>query len=136
MCLRLPEKCITNFVQAAMTETQEKTTAISVEKQQPETREEVHDGSFENIAPEGTDVTLEWFEVMRTVPAEELEAESKRVRRKIDCILMPIVCWTYALQYLDNTVLGYAYAYGLLQDTNMSEGEVIFLPDGRWLLSC
>lgn len=107
---------------------QEKT-AVSIEKQQSETREEVHVGSVEDAVPEGADIALHWFEQVRAVPAAELEAESKRVRRKTDLILMPVICWTYALQYLDNTVLGYAYAFGLLEDTNMSEG------DYNWLAS-
>jgi hypothetical protein len=73
----------------------------------------------ENDAPqlEGVDIALEWFEEVRRIPAEELEAESAAVRRRCDWILMPTICWTYALQFLDNSVLGYAYAYGMIEDT-------------------
>jgi hypothetical protein len=73
--------------------------------------------SIEEVAPEGVDIALGWFQEMRTIPREELEAESKAVRRRCDWILMPIICFTYALQFLDNAVLGYAYAYGILEDT-------------------
>lgn len=76
----------------------------------------IRDGD-EIVVPEGVDIALGWFEEMRTIPQEELEAESKAVRRRCDLILMPVICMTYALQFLDNSVLGYAYAYGLLQDT-------------------
>ena len=73
--------------------------------------------SLEHVVPEGVDVALGWFEEMRTIPVAELDAESKAVRRRCDWILMPIICITYALQFLDNAVLGYAYAYGILEDT-------------------
>jgi hypothetical protein len=73
--------------------------------------------SIHEVVPEGVDIALGWFEEMRTVPQDELEAESKAVRRRCDLILMPIICITYALQFLDNAVLGYAYAYGILGDT-------------------
>lgn len=73
--------------------------------------------SIEQVVPEGVDIALGWFEEMRTIPVEELDAESTAVRHRCDWILMPIICITYALQFLDNAVLGYAYAYGILEDT-------------------
>jgi hypothetical protein len=73
--------------------------------------------STEHAVPEGVDIALGWFEEMRTIPVAELDAESMAVRRRCDWILMPIICITYALQFLDNAVLGYAYAYGILEDT-------------------
>lgn len=74
-------------------------------------------GSVDHVVPEGVDIALGWFEEMRRIPQEELEAESAAVRRRCDWILMPVICFTYALQFLDNAVLGYAYAYGVLEDT-------------------
>lgn len=71
----------------------------------------------QHVAPGGVDIALGWFEEMRKIPNHELEAEGKAVRRRTDMILMPTICWTYALQFLDNAVLGYAYAYGILEDT-------------------
>ncbi|KIW19583.1 hypothetical protein PV08_00156 [Exophiala spinifera] len=85
--------------------------------------------STEQVAPEGVDIALGWFEEMRTIPIDELDAESTAVRRRCDWILMPIICITYALQFLDNAVLGYAYAYGVLEDTGMTPG------DYNWLAS-
>ncbi|KAK5260175.1 hypothetical protein LTR40_004625 [Exophiala xenobiotica] len=85
--------------------------------------------SIEHVVPEGVDIALGWFEEMRTIPAAELDAESMAVRRRCDWILMPIICITYALQFLDNAVLGYAYAYGILEDTGMTPS------DYNWLAS-
>lgn len=93
---------------------------------------EVADASSTGAAApdlEGVDIALEWFEEVRKIPASELEAESAAVRRRTDWILMPTICWTYALQFLDNAVLGYAYAYGMIADTGMTNG------DYNWLAS-
>lgn len=32
------------------------------------------------------------------------EAKSKKLRRRIDCILLPLLCGTYVLQYIDKQV--------------------------------
>ena len=32
------------------------------------------------------------------------EAKSKNLRRRIDCILLPLLCGTYVLQYIDKQV--------------------------------
>lgn len=32
------------------------------------------------------------------------ETESKKLRRRIDCILLPLLCGTYVLQYIDKQV--------------------------------
>ncbi|KIW68503.1 hypothetical protein PV04_04445 [Phialophora macrospora] len=85
--------------------------------------------SVRDVVPEGVDIALGWFQEMRTIPVDELEAESRAVRRRCDWILMPVICITYALQFLDNAVLGYAYAYGVLEDTGMTPG------DYNWLAS-
>lgn len=83
----------------------------------PSSKQESIQEAEETVIPEGVDIALGWFEEMRTIPREELEAESAAVRRRCDMILMPVICMTYALQFLDNSVLGYAYAYQLLPDT-------------------
>lgn len=50
-----------------------------------------------------------------TVDAEA----SLRVRRKIDMHILPFLCFTYALQFIDKTTLGYSSVYGLLTDNNL-----------------
>lgn len=50
------------------------------------------------------------------------EATNKRLLRKIDWNLMPIMCIIYGLQYLDKTTLSYASIMGLRTDIAL-EGD-------------
>lgn len=45
--------------------------------------------------------------------------DNKRVLRKIDLALLPILLFVYCLQSLDKTVLSYAAVFGLIEDTNL-----------------
>lgn len=45
--------------------------------------------------------------------------DDKRVLRKIDWAILPIVLVVYALQSLDKTSLSYAAVFGLIDDTNL-----------------
>ena len=56
-------------------------------------------------------------------------AEAKKVLRKIDLRIVPILFFTYLLQYLDKNGINYASAYGLKKATNL-EGQ-----DFSWLSS-
>jgi hypothetical protein len=47
------------------------------------------------------------------------EAASKKVLRKIDLYLLPMLCVTYALQFIDKTSLGYSSVYGIIQDNHL-----------------
>ncbi|KAK0622127.1 putative transporter [Lasiodiplodia hormozganensis] len=44
---------------------------------------------------------------------------SKRVLRKIDMYILPFLCITYALQFIDKTSLGYSSVYGIIADNNL-----------------
>lgn len=44
---------------------------------------------------------------------------SKRVLRKIDMYILPFLCITYALQFIDKTSLGYSSVYGIIKDNNL-----------------
>lgn len=44
---------------------------------------------------------------------------SAAVLSKIDTHILPLLCITYALQFIDKTALGYASIYGLLADTHL-----------------
>ena len=46
-------------------------------------------------------------------------AENKRVLRKIDLVILPILLSIYFLQSLDKTTLSYASVFGLIQDANL-----------------
>lgn len=45
--------------------------------------------------------------------------DDKRVLRKIDLRLLPIILFVYCLQSLDKTTLSYASVFGLIKDTNL-----------------
>ncbi|CAG9938731.1 unnamed protein product [Clonostachys rosea f. rosea IK726] len=45
--------------------------------------------------------------------------DNKRVLRKIDWRILPIILFVYCLQSLDKTTLSYASVFGLIKDTNL-----------------
>ncbi|KAL9533038.1 Thiamine pathway transporter [Sphaerulina musiva] len=57
-------------------------------------------------------------------PVREMTVEDeKRLVRKIDWMIMPLMWMCYCLQYLDKTLINYANVMGLEEDTNMSKDE-------------
>ncbi|ORY62431.1 uncharacterized protein BCR38DRAFT_346745, partial [Pseudomassariella vexata] len=48
---------------------------------------------------------------------------SRRVRKKIDLHILPFLCITYALQFIDKTSLGYSSVYGIIADNNLQGQE-------------
>ncbi|KAF1969488.1 allantoin permease [Bimuria novae-zelandiae CBS 107.79] len=63
----------------------------------------------------GTELYLEVQQYSR----EELDAERKIVLRKIDWVIMPMICITYTIQFLDKLSLNYASAYTLIPDLGL-----------------
>lgn len=53
--------------------------------------------------------------------------ENKRVLRKIDLALLPILLCIYFLQSLDKTALSYAAVFGLIEDTNLVDDQYSWL---------
>ncbi|KAH9884704.1 major facilitator superfamily domain-containing protein [Xylariomycetidae sp. FL2044] len=47
------------------------------------------------------------------------EDVSRRLRRKIDLRILPFLCVTYALQFIDKTSLGYSSVYGIIGDNRL-----------------
>ncbi|KAH7115860.1 allantoin permease [Dendryphion nanum] len=66
----------------------------------------------------GADLYLEVQQYSR----EELDAERQIVLRKIDWVIMPMICMTYTIQFLDKLSLNYASAYSLIPDLGL-EGQ-------------
>lgn len=64
-------------------------------------------------------VGLDLFEHAKDVTEEEMEAELKKIRFKIDMRLLPIMCITYTLQFLDKLSLNYASAYSFKEDLGL-----------------
>lgn len=67
---------------------------------------------------EGDAIGLDLYEQAQELSEEEIESEYSKIRRKIDRRLLPILCITYTLQFLDKLSLNYAsaYSYRALQD--------------------
>lgn len=56
----------------------------------------------------------------KALAAGAVDAEaSKRVRTKIDRYILPFLCITYALQFIDKTSLGYSSVYGIIADNKL-----------------
>ncbi|ODM23084.1 hypothetical protein SI65_00673 [Aspergillus cristatus] len=55
--------------------------------------------------------------------AENSVDDEKRVRRKIDCVILPMMCTVYFLQYLDKLSLGYAAVFGLIEDLGLQGSQ-------------
>ncbi|KAL5340187.1 putative allantoate permease [Aspergillus crustosus] len=49
--------------------------------------------------------------------------EEKRVLRKIDRVVLPLMCTVYFFQYLDKQAVGYAAVFGLQEDLHLSSNE-------------
>jgi MFS family permease len=48
---------------------------------------------------------------------------SKRVLKKIDLHILPFLCITYALQFIDKTSLAYSSVYGIIKDNNLQGSQ-------------
>ncbi|KAJ8126104.1 hypothetical protein O1611_g7533 [Lasiodiplodia mahajangana] len=84
-----------------------------------ETGKQVDSRSSDQIteASRDLDENYEFFKVREEVDATE--AEIKKVVRKIDLHIVPILFVLYFLQYLDKNAINFANAYGLKQGTNL-----------------
>ncbi|KAL0258206.1 hypothetical protein SLS55_007379 [Diplodia seriata] len=65
------------------------------------------------------DIGAQLYLEVQQYSKEELEAERKKVLRKIDKVILPIICITYTLQFLDKLSLNYASAYSLKEDLGL-----------------
>ena len=68
------------------------------------------------------------YEAYKKNESAEIDpAEAKRVLRKIDLRIVPILFFTYLLQYLDKNGINYASAFGLTEGTNLKDGDFSWL---------
>ncbi|KAF4462103.1 Cutinase transcription factor 1 beta [Fusarium albosuccineum] len=96
------------------------------DKASPVMHDEKVDGS--PIAPTQTVDTVHKDEALRVLQAyggDETwtDAEEKKLRRKIDWRLMPVLCATYGLQYYDKAMLGQAAIFDLRKDLGLETGD-------------
>lgn len=54
-------------------------------------------------------------------------AKSRRIRRRVDLILLPLLCGTYVLQYIDKQALGYSAVFDLFKDAHINSDEYSWL---------
>lgn len=47
------------------------------------------------------------------------QVDNKRILRKIDLAILPIIFIVYCLQFLDKSTLSYASVFGILEDANL-----------------
>lgn len=70
------------------------------------------------------DDTCRSLRILHAEEGDEVDAEArKRLVRKLDLRLLPILCITYALQSIDRTTLSYAAVFGIRQDLGLSSAE-------------
>lgn len=52
-------------------------------------------------------------------------AENRRVLRRIDAVLMPLMFISYGLQYMDKAILGASSQFGIIQDLGLYDVVII-----------
>ncbi|KAM0747466.1 MFS general substrate transporter [Meredithblackwellia eburnea MCA 4105] len=54
---------------------------------------------------------------------ELTDEDSRRIRRRTDSYILPILCWVYFLQILDKTIIGFSAVMGLKEDAHLVGDE-------------
>lgn len=78
------------------------------------------------------------FEQSAQYPEAQLERDAIRVRRKLDFLILPMMCGTYMISFLDKQTLNYSNAYGLQEDTNMTGDDYSWVASALnfgWMLA-
>jgi hypothetical protein len=87
-------------------------------------------GSNDEITSKSSKDLDETYEFYKQQDAQDVDPnEERRVLRKIDWHILPLLMGTYMLQYLDKSSINFASVYGLQDGTNL-HGQ-----DYSWLSS-
>lgn len=70
-------------------------------------------------AAHGADAALRLLEETGGLRQPVDPEASKKLLRKIDLHIMPLICIVYFLQYIDKTAISYASVTGIIQDTGL-----------------
>ncbi|CAA22656.1 MFS domain-containing protein [Schizosaccharomyces pombe] len=82
---------------------------------------EILDVDVGDLSPKGVDAA---FNYALDVDYDEIDPETeRRLVRKIDCTIFPVMCLVYCIQFLDKTSNSYAVIMGLKEDLKM-EGQM------------
>lgn len=87
-----------------------------------------HDGSDDPKAgtvqdTSNADAALAFLRNASTTVRPMSAADEKRLVRKVDWMIMPIMFCCYCLQYLDKTLINYANVMGLSEDANLTGNQ-------------
>jgi len=96
--------------------------ANSLQKQESAILGEVEDLDEANLFLRQHNITPEYM-------AELLEDDiaNKRVSRKVDLLLLPLLCGTYFLQYIDKQAMGYSAVFDLFETTGITGDQYSWL---------
>ena len=84
--------------------------------------EEPEVGEVKDFTTPDADAALDFLR--HEGPVRDMTAEDeKRLVRKIDWMVMPLMWMCYCLQYLDKTLINYANVMGLEEDTGMTKDQ-------------
>ncbi|CAI6086743.1 hypothetical protein V2G26_009724 [Clonostachys chloroleuca] len=83
----------------------------------------VHVGDEENIKAEHDEHTLPKPDSIATLNDEELNLLKKRMVRKMDLVIMPIMGILYILNYVDRSALAATKVYGIMEDLGMDTAQ-------------
>ena len=78
-----------------------------------------------SLTPDGLDDNYELYKRMRDVEVDL--PQNKRVLRKVDSRILPVLMITYFLQYLDKNCINIASVYGLKTDNHLKGQEYSWL---------
>lgn len=94
----------------------------------PESPQNPHSDDEISASPASSTHLDDNYEIYKNGKGVEIdEAEYKRVLRKIDLRIIPILFVTYMLQYLDKNSINFASVYGLKQGTHLKGQDYSWL---------
>lgn len=68
-------------------------------------------------------IGLQFYEKAQNLDDAELDAAFKKVRRKVDTRVLPLLCIAYLLQFLDKLSLNYASSFSFKEDLGLSSEQ-------------
>ncbi|VUC26875.1 unnamed protein product [Clonostachys rosea] len=88
-------------------------------------KSDIEDGVVDAYTRDEADIFLQEHDISEERLAQLMadEAALKRLRRKVDWLLMPLLCGTYLLQYIDKQALGYSAVFDLFSSTGMTSDQ-------------
>lgn len=80
-----------------------------------------------HVSARDADITLKFMEMYDAETPEITPAEEKKLSRKVIFIIMLLTTMTDMLLYADKATLSYASIFGLWEDTDLDQNNIITL---------